>query len=56
MFAVFSIKLLDYELVRNLYDNAITSGLSILGIKDDGGWKEATEFIGLARDDEGPIQ
>jgi hypothetical protein len=40
----FCIELLDHRLVGNAYDNAIISGLSILGIRDGGGWLEATEY------------
>ena len=31
-------------MVGDAYENAIISGLSILGIKDGGGWLEATEY------------
>ena len=40
----FCIKLLDYQLVSNLYNNAIISSLSILDIKDSGKQKEAIEY------------
>ena len=40
----FYIQLLDHRLVGDAYENAIISGLSILGIKDGGGWLEATEY------------
>jgi hypothetical protein len=40
----FCIQLLDHRLVGDAYENAIISGLSILGIKDGGRWLEATEY------------
>lgn len=40
----FCIQLLDHRLIGDAYKNAIISGLSILGIKDGGGWLEATEY------------
>jgi len=40
----FCIRLLNHQLPGDAYENAIISGLSILGIKDGGGWLEATEY------------
>lgn len=40
----FCIHLLDHRLVGDAYQNAIISGLSIFGMKDGGGWVEATDY------------
>ena len=41
----FCIALLDYQLQDNEYDNAIISGLAVLGIKDDKAWFDAEDYI-----------
>jgi superfamily II DNA helicase RecQ len=38
------IQLLDHRLVGDAYENAVISGLSILGFKDGGGWLRPTEY------------
>jgi superfamily II DNA helicase RecQ len=40
----FHIELLDHQLPGDEYENAIISGLSILGIREGGGWVPATEY------------
>ena len=40
----FCIQLLDHRLHRDAYENVIISGLSILGIREGGGWLKATEY------------
>jgi superfamily II DNA helicase RecQ len=40
----FCINLLDHRLVGDAYQSAIISALSIFGMKDGGGWAEATDY------------
>ena len=40
----FCIQLLDYRLHGDIYKNVIISGLSVLGIREGGGWLKATEY------------
>lgn len=40
----FCIELLDYKLVRNLYESPIISGLSILGIGPGETWVKAIDY------------
>jgi hypothetical protein len=43
-YLILYIRLLDYRLHRDVYKNVIISGLSILGIREGGGWLKATEY------------
>lgn len=36
--------LLDHQLKRGHYDNAIISGLAVMGLRDDGGWVDVLEY------------
>jgi hypothetical protein len=40
----FYIQLLDHRLPGDAYENVIISGLSILGIREGGGWLKAVEY------------
>jgi RecQ family ATP-dependent DNA helicase len=39
--------LLDHQYKQGHYDNIIISGLAVMGIRDDGGWVDATDYTSI---------